>query len=128
MGKFNLLYASCCKVLVINGGCGFLDSFFLSILLTSCSEPSPIPYKDLKFVEETSSNYVGSYYLGRISKGQKWPEYGEWTKLEFAFKSTVVCFGGFDSNQSAVFRASEGYYWTEVEHQGRLCLELQKKQ
>jgi hypothetical protein len=99
-----------------------------AILLTSCSKATPVPYEDLTFTKEESSDFVGSYSLGRVNYGQKSPEWGEWTKLEFAFKSTIVCFGGFDPTTNAVFRAAEGYQWSEVKFQGKLCLKLQKEQ
>ena len=98
----------------------------LLFVLTACTSPNPIPYSEITFEKETNTKYVGSYTIGRINKGQRWPEWGEWTSLEQKFKSTVVCFGAFDKTRDAIFRASDGYQWIEIEKGGRNCLELQE--
>ena len=108
----------------------YLILFLICIVCTACSttQSPQIPYNDITFSEETNFSYLGSYRLGRINFGQKSPEYGEWTSIQFIFQSTVVCFGAFDKETPAVFKSASGYKWVEIKNQGRLCLELQKEQ
>lgn len=99
----------------------------LPALLASCSPrtPNPIPYDDLTFEVENNPSYIGSYIVERNNSGQSWYETGEWTPLQGVFQSRVVCFGYWGGD--GTFRSRSDYNWIEIEKDGRLCLELQKK-
>lgn len=98
----------------------------LIITLTACTTPAPIPYNNIRFEKETNVNYAGSYYISRVNLREKWNEWGEWKPIEVRIRSTIVCFGAFDSSRDAIFRASQEYQWVEIVKGGRNCLELQK--
>jgi len=105
----------------------FIVLIALSIVSCKEKEVRDAPMEQLSFKVESNPNYIGSYTISRIYKGQEWVEWDEWTPVQALIGREVVCFGYFGGY--GTFRARSDYEWIQVEYDSRntKCLELVKR-